>query len=87
LVEWLSESRRKLYERRWTGAILQLLEDLIEWPVTTIADTANRYGVTTMNATRMINHLVEIDVLHELTGKSYGRIFGASQVMRIVEEI
>jgi Fic family protein len=87
LVMWLSESREKLHERRWTGAIHRLLGDLIEWPVTTIADAAERYGVTTMNATRMIKHLEEIGVLSELTGKSYGRMFGATFVMDTVEGI
>ena len=87
MVAWLNESRRKVYERRWSGAIHQLLEDLIEWPVTTVADTATRYNVSTMNATRMINHLVDIGVLEELTGKNYGRVFGASEVIRTVEGI
>jgi Fic family protein len=87
LVSWLNESRRKVQERRWTGAIHNLLEDLVEWPITTIADTADRYGVTPMNATRMIAHLEEIGVVTELTGKNYGRIFGATEVMRAVEEI
>jgi len=35
----------------------------------------------------MINHLVEIGVLTELTGKSYGRVFGATYVMETVESI
>ncbi len=37
---------------------------------TTIADAAQRYGVTTMNATRMVNHLVEVGILQEMTGRS-----------------
>jgi Fic family protein len=84
---WLNDSRELLHERRWTGAIHRLLGDLIEWPVTTIADAAERYGVSTMNATRMINHLVDIGVLSELTGKSYNRMFGATFVMQTVEGI
>jgi Fic family protein len=87
LTGWLTESRRVLHDRRWTGAIHKLLEDLIEWPVVTIAFTASRYNVSVMNATRMVNHLVEIGVLEELTGKSYGRVFGATYVMKTVEMI
>jgi len=87
LLTWLNESRRELHARRWTGAIHNLLEDLIEWPVITITDTAARYGVTQMNATRMVNHLVDIRVLEELTGKNYGRVFGAVYVMQTVDEI
>ncbi len=87
LLQWLEESRRNVHERRWTGAIHRLLEDLIEWPVTTIADTAARYQVTPVNAARMVNHLVEIGVLQELTGRTYGRVFGAKYVMETVELI
>ena len=87
LVTWVDESRRTLLGRRWSGAIHRLLEDLVEWPVITIADTANRYGVTTVHAARMINHLVEINVLRELTGRNYGRVFGAVHVMDTVEGI
>ncbi len=87
LLDWLKHSRKLLHERRWTGAIHLLLEDLIEWPVTTIADTATRYAVTPVNAARMVNHLVEIEVLTELTGKSYARVFGAKYVMDTVEAI
>jgi len=87
LLSWLTESRRLVQERRWTGAIHRLLDDRVEWPIVTIADTAERYGVSPMNATRMINHLVEIGVVHELTGRTYARIFGATAVMDIVDMI
>lgn len=87
LLNWLANSRRKLDERRWTGTIHKMLAGLIEWPVTTVSDTANRYGVSQMNATRMINHLTETGILTELTGKSYRRSFGALEVMEIVDRI
>ncbi len=87
LLTWLAQSRKLVDERRWTGKIHQLLADLIEWPVTTISDTASRYGVSTMNATRMVNHLTEVGVMSELTGKSYGRVFGATEVIKIVDQI
>ena len=87
ILDWLKSSRAMLHERHWTGAIHRLLDDLVEWPVTTIADTATRYQVTPVHAARMIQHLVEVDVLQEITGKSYGRVFGATGVMDIVEKI
>jgi len=87
LLEWLSTSRRKLDERRWTGKIHEVLRDLIEWPLTTIGRTASRYEISPMNATRIIDHLVEAGILTELTGKAYGRSFGALDVMSIVERI
>lgn len=87
LLAWQQESRRLVHERRWTGAIHRLLDDLIEWPVTTISDAAQRYGVTTMNATRIVNHLVEVGILQELTGRSYARVFGATEVINTIDSI
>jgi Fic family protein len=87
LIDWQVAARKKLDERRWTGTIHKVLDDLVEWPVTTITATASRYGVSQVYATKVINHLTEVGVLTEMTGKSYGRSFGAVEVMDIVEEI
>ena len=87
LLLWLSTSRQKLDERHWTGTIHKVLEGLIEWPVTTVTATASRYSVSQVNATRMINHLTEVGILTEMTGRTYARSFGATEVMDIVEEI
>jgi len=35
----------------------------------------------------MINHLTEVGILTEMTGRTYARSFGATEVMDIVEEI
>lgn len=87
LLAWLGRSRSLLDEKRWTGTIHKVLTDLIEWPITTISNTASRYQVSQMHATRMINHLVEVGIVAELTGKSYGRTFGATEVINIVDRI
>jgi Fic family protein len=87
LLNWLQNSRDLLNERRWTGTIHKVLTDLIEWPVTTITNTANKYSVSPVHATRMINHLEEVGIVSELTGKAYGRTFGATEVMSIVDRI
>jgi len=87
LLGWLNSSRKLIDERHWTGAIHRVLAGLVEWPVTTISDTASRYSISQMNATRIVQHLVEVGILTELTGKSYGRTFGAVEVINIVEAI
>lgn len=87
LLVWMQNARRLLDARRWTGAIRRLLDDLVEWPVITIADTATRYNVTPMNATRMVNHLVEVGIIRELTGRNYARVFGATEVIETVDGI
>ncbi|WP_270886543.1 Fic family protein [Pedococcus sp. 5OH_020] len=87
LRDWLEESRQTLHDKRWAGKIHLLLQDLIEWPLTTIAETARRYGTSVGNATKMVDHLVEAGIMQELTGKSYGRVFGSTAVMNIVDSI
>jgi Fic family protein len=87
LLDWLSASRKKLDERRWTGTIHEMLGYLIEWPVTTITETANRYHLSQVGATNIIKHLTEVGILTEMTGKRYGRTFGALEVIDIVEGI
>lgn len=87
LLDWLETSQKKLHERRWAGTIHKVLDDLVEWPITTIAATASRYDISQVYATKVINHLTEVGILKEMTGKTYGRIFGATEVMEIVEQI
>ena len=87
LVAWLEESRHKVDAKRWTGVIHKVLGDLIEWPVLTITDTAQKYKISVPHAMRTVNHLVEIGVLTELTGREYRRIFGAEYVMHTVERL
>lgn len=87
LIDWLAESRRKLDARRWTGVIHRVLDGLIEWPVTSASSIAERYKIASPSANSIIGHLVEEDILTELTGRSYGRSFGALEVMQIVDDI
>jgi Fic family protein len=84
---WLESARAKLHARRWTGTIHQLLDDLIEWPVITTPFAVTKYDVRFPTASRMIGHLVEIGVLTEMTGKTYGRVYGAQQIIEIVDRI
>lgn len=87
LRDWLETSRQLVNARRWTGKIHEVLQDLIQWPVLTVASTAGSYHTSVGNATRMIEHLVEVGILEELTGRSYARVFGCRAVMAIVEAI
>jgi Fic family protein len=87
LIEWLNVSRGLINQRRWAGAIYDVLSDLTQWPVVSIASVASRRGMTSTTATNIVNHLVEIKVLTEMTGRSYGRTFGATEVLGIVDAI
>lgn len=84
---WLDESRRLINERRWAGKIHDVLTDLTQWPMISIAATAARFELTSTAATNIVNHLVEVGIIEEVTGRSYGRVFGAAVVMDIVDAI
>ena len=87
LILWLNESREKINERRWAGAIYDVLSDLTQWPLVSIASISDRHRMTATASSNIVGHLVEIGVLEEMTGKSYGRNFGAISVMKIVDDI
>lgn len=87
LALWIAEVREKINDRRWAGTILRMAEDLVDWPVLTMTFAANKYGVSIPTAKSAIDRLVEIDVLEELTGRRYKRIFGAPRVIELVESL
>ena len=87
LHAWLTDARDRINERRWAGAIYDVLHDLTQWPVTSIAAISKRHDMTATAASNIVNHLVELEILEEMTGRSYGRVFGATGVMQIVDDI
>jgi len=58
---------------------------LIARPVITASWAAKRFGVTFPAANNGIAKLVELGLLREMTGRQYGRLFAAEQVLRILE--
>jgi cell filamentation protein, protein adenylyltransferase len=87
LTEWLAEARDRINQHRWSGVIYDVLTDLTQWPVTSIAAIAIRHRKTSTAAANIVSHLTDIGLLEEMTGRSYGRVFGAREVMRIVDDI
>jgi Fic family protein len=87
LTGWLETSRAQINQHRWAGAIYDVLAGLSESPMTTIAKISTQYNVTPTAASNIVNHLTEIGVLEETTGRDYGRVFGATAVMTIVDAI
>ncbi|HEX3900938.1 MAG TPA: Fic/DOC family N-terminal domain-containing protein [Mycobacteriales bacterium] len=85
LKAWLEEVRAQLNQRHWSGKIAVVAADLIDWPVVTMPFVRDHYGVSAPTAKGIVDRLVEIGVLTELTGKSYGRIYGAKNVIAAVE--
>ena len=87
LLDWLASVREQLAARRWGGVIGQIVENLVDWPVITSRWVIDGYAVSGPTAHHAIDRLVEIGVLHEMTGRSYGRQFGATRVIELVENL
>jgi hypothetical protein len=58
---------------------------LIGRPFVTPSAAARLYGVTYPAANNAVARLVEAKVLREVTGRRYGRVFIASEVLAILE--
>jgi Fic family protein len=64
---------------------VDIANDLIERPVTTVSSAASRYGVSFVAANKAIARLVQRGLLVEITGKDHDRVFRAQEVLRILE--
>ncbi|HZN15465.1 MAG TPA: Fic family protein [Acidimicrobiales bacterium] len=87
LLDWISDVRADLHERHWSGTVAKLADALIEWPVISARWVQDRYEVSAPTAKSAIDRLVEIGVLHEMSGRRYRRVFGAADVMSAVDEL
>lgn len=87
MLEWMGDLRQQLQQRRWTGVIFNVAERLIDWPIVTNRLIQEAYGVQPPAAQSAIDRLVKIGVLAELTGRNYGRIYGATKIMDLVDNL
>lgn len=87
LMTWLAEVRQQLNERHWSGTVASICEDLVDWPVVSSRFIQDKYEVSAPTAKSAIDRLIEIGVLHEMTGKTYGRVYGAAAVIEAVESL
>jgi Fic family protein len=87
LLGWIQDLRRKLSDRHWTGTIADLSEKLIDWPIVTNRWVVETQRVSAPTAQRAIDRLVELGALKELTGGRYGRVYGAIELMNLVDSL
>jgi Fic family protein len=74
----------KLHQANVRGIAIRIAEDLIGYPYVTATRAAERLGVTYEGANSAIARLVSEGVLREVTGRSYARVFVASEVVEII---
>jgi Fic family protein len=74
----------EVHAARLRGVGVRVVEDLIGTPIVTPTRVAAKYGVTYAAANSAVLRLVEVGLLEEVTGRSYGRLFSAPGVIRVL---
>ena len=87
LLDWTTNLRAQLDDRRWGGVITKLAEQLIDWPVVTGRWVVETFNVTLPTAQNAIDRLMNLGVLTEMTGSNYNRVYGAKEVMDLVDSL
>jgi len=77
--------RGQLKQVKARGVVLEIVDDLIAYPVITVSQAAGLHGVTFPPANNAIQKLVELGFLTEVTGSNYNRIFVCREIMTAVE--
>ncbi len=70
---------------RSSANLLRLVDGLFETPALTVRIARERLGVTTRPAAAMIDRLVDLGILREVTGRSYSRVFLAQELVSVTE--
>jgi Fic family protein len=84
LLEFQESMRRLTRTHPLRGVAARIAEDLIGRPVVTPSAASRTYDVSYQAANSAISRLVGAGVLREVTGRTYGRIFVADDVLGIV---
>lgn len=87
LDNWYANSIEAINSHGWSGKIHEVLKSLAAWPSLTVSSTAEKFHVTSAAATNIVKHLCEVEILTEVTGRNYGRVFDAREVIAIVDSI
>lgn len=85
LLAYQDETRARAREQGLRGLAVNLVDGLIARPIITSGWVADAHGVSRQAAITALARLVEAGVLRETTGRSYGRVFAADDVVRILE--
>lgn len=70
---------------RARGVVLEIVEDLIGYPVLTASQAASLHQVTYPPANSALKRLERLGIVRELTGRTYGRVYACERVMKIVD--
>lgn len=67
-----------------TGVVRDVAESLIAYPYLTVSSVADRTGKSYQAASNAMRRLVDLAIVHERTGRNYGRVFEAADVVAVL---
>jgi Fic family protein len=86
LLDYQDELRALIRDRGIRGVRAQIMEDIVGQPIIAVPWAAQRCGVSYQAANEAIAKLVDAEILEEMTGRNYARLFAARRVLRIIED-
>lgn len=84
LLAYQEECRSLVRELGLRGVAVDVAGGLIGRPILTAAWVATTHGVSRQAATTAVARLVDAGILRETTGATYGRVYAADAVIRIL---
>ena len=87
LVDIRDAMEAQLREDGAKGTALDLVSDLLGYPVLSVGQAAKLHSVTFPAANNAIRRLIKLGILREATGRSYGRIFLCDRIIEEVERL
>ncbi len=87
LVEIRAFMLERLRQDKARGVVLEIVEDLIGYPIITPTQAASLHHVTYPPANSAIQKLQALGLVVEITGNSYGRVYACPSVMEAVETL
>ncbi|MDG4763455.1 Fic/DOC family N-terminal domain-containing protein [Solwaraspora sp. WMMD406] len=84
LLHWRDSALRRLDDANVRGVAVQIVENLIGYPMITPTAAARMYGLSYQAVNAAIRRLAVLDILQEWTGRRYARLFAARDVLRIL---
>lgn len=67
------------------GTAIQVAEDLVGFPILTVPEVEERYGVSYQTANMAVRKLVEADVLEQISQGTYNRMFASLPLVQLFE--
>lgn len=87
-LEKMARTDRERIQRlgRATGSALRVHHELLCRPIATAQAIARRSGLSHVTVNKALRHLVDLDIVHEVTGQKRHRIFSYTAYIAILNE-